>query len=216
MCFHVPATLLLALSTSSDIVRTWRHLSASSMSAPHSYMVPICSAANPIQEAREVPECAEVQKPHPWFLPFVPSHCSGVLWDEQRGYQHPLCHGDFGNKNTNHPGITRECFGTSWQHCQGSGVFLHLISILPTPRESTETPWGVSSHWVDCKWEKHRHCTPFLSVQCRQLFYMYCRYILYIIYAVLKNYVCDACRISSRTEEECNAQKLIISAKGRW
>ena len=41
-------------------------------------------------------------------------------------------------------------------------------------------------HIVFRKWEKHWHCMPFLSAQRQQLFYMYCRYILYIIYAALK------------------------------
>jgi hypothetical protein len=61
--FHVSATSLEALSASNDVAETWKRLSASSTSAPHSPNIPLRSAANPIhQEAREVPKCVKVHQ----------------------------------------------------------------------------------------------------------------------------------------------------------
>jgi hypothetical protein len=67
---------------------------------------------------------------------------------------------------------------------------MHLILMVSTPMESLETPWGVSNCWVSCKGEKQWHCTPFLSTQCWQLLYMYCRDQIYIMFFSFYN-VCE-------------------------
>ena len=40
--------------------------------------------------AQEVPDRAGVQEPQPWFLHFEASHPCGMVWNEQRGPQHPF------------------------------------------------------------------------------------------------------------------------------
>ena len=70
--------------------------------------------------------------------------------EQTEGALTPLCHGILHHKCKNHVGVARQCFGTSWQHCGQSGAYLHPISNTPTPRESYETPWGVSMYLMDC------------------------------------------------------------------
>jgi hypothetical protein len=39
-----------------------------------------------------VPERTGGQQPPALFMPFEAPHLCGVVWNEQRGVQHPLCH----------------------------------------------------------------------------------------------------------------------------
>ena len=58
---------------------------------------------------------------------------------------------------------------------------MRLILIVPTPRESNGTSWGVSGYWLDSKWEVSWCCVLFLHAQRRLLYYIYCDVYSYII-----------------------------------
>jgi hypothetical protein len=85
------------------------------------------------------------------FLALRDPHRYGVFWNEQGASQRPLCHQYIINKFKKHAGIARTRPGASRRRCQQSGVYLHLISIAPTSRESIETPWKVSDLLDYCR-----------------------------------------------------------------
>ena len=136
---------------------------------------------------------------------------STMGWDgtNRGGYQSSLCCEGLATKHENDAGIVRQCFSTSWQCYKQLGTYLCPISIVPTPRESTETPWGVLSCCMQGRWRyaSTAHCMQHWELFICIVEVLYTQYILVCIICVKTQWD------SSGMNRKCNGAKMKIKCQ---
>jgi len=199
MCFHVSATSSIGAKRLRRCCRDMgAHLCDLYVGASTSYYPP-----TPPQQFHPIRSKGNA-KTRRWPTPPPGSRAPAApqqrraIWDKQIPLQRCLPAGFRLKKSKNAAGVARTRFGASWRRWWWSGANMHPISMAPTPRESSGTPWKVSCCYQEFKWWIPSCCALFLRVQHRPFFYTYCNSIIYIISFDYLKYVLRPCGIGGK------------------